>query len=424
MLPLAAEQKPHQATPFEVLLHQRHGEPLTQAPKVASPFLVTGDATASATKVFNVTARQFEFLFNPSPVVINQGDNVTLNISVPSSDGSDFGHGFFLENYMDAGVNIGKGKTVSVQFIASDPGTFTFICTLTCGVFHSNMFGTLTVQAAPTAAAPTISAVTPATGPVTGGTTVQIDGANFQNNATVKFGANSASGVTFISSTRLVAVTPAGAAVGPVTVTVTNPDSQSGSFTGFSYAAAGPSITSITPNTGSTAGGTAITISGSNFKSGATVTIGGAAASNVVFVNASTLTAVTPLGPTNEQATQPKDVTVTNPDGQSATRSGGFTYTVPPLAVDTISPASAPPAGGVTVTITGAGFSSAVTSSVTFGGTAATNVTVVNAVTMTAVAPAHALGTVDVVVRVGTATITKAGAFKYEDSPKRRRAIR
>src|ERR1051325_6530421 len=334
VMPLAAEQKAHEATPFEVLLHQRHGEALTVSPQIAAPFTVTGDATASATKVFNVTARQFEFIFNPSPVVINQGDNVTLNISVPSSDGSDFGHGFFLENYMDAGVNIGKGKTVSVQFIASDPGTFTFICTLTCGVFHPNMFGTLTVQAAPTAAAPTVSAVTPATGPVTGGTTVQIDGANFQNNATVKFGANSASGVTFISATRLMAVTPAGGATGPVTVTVTNPDGQSGSFNGFSYAAAGPSISSISPNTGPTTGGTAITISGSGFQSGATVTIGGVAAANVVFVNSSTLTVTTPLGPTNEQATQPKNVTVTNPDGQSATRNGGFTYTVPALGVD------------------------------------------------------------------------------------------
>ncbi|HEV7920728.1 MAG TPA: IPT/TIG domain-containing protein [Thermoanaerobaculia bacterium] len=424
VLPLAAEQKSHEATPFEVLLHQRHGEALTRTPRVAPPFVVTEDATASATKVFNVTARQFQFDFNPSPVVINQGDNVTLNVSVPNNDGSDFGHGFFLENYMDAGVNIGKGKTVSIQFIASEAGTFTFICTLTCGVFHSNMFGTLTVQAAPQNPAPTISGVTPASGPVTGGTTVQIDGANFQNNATVKFGANSATNVTFVSSTRLTAVTPAGAAVGAVSVTVTNPDSQSGSSAGFSYTAAGPFIGSVTPGTGSTAGGTTITISGTGFASGATVTIGGVAASHVVFVDASTLTAVTPLGPTNEQATQPKDVTVTNPDGQAATRIGAFTYTVPPLAVDAITPSFAPPAGGVTVTITGAGFTSGVTSSVTFGGTAATNVTVVNAVTLSAVAPAHALGTVDVVVRVGTATVTKTGAFKYEESPKRRRAIK
>ncbi|HKO55509.1 MAG TPA: IPT/TIG domain-containing protein, partial [Thermoanaerobaculia bacterium] len=205
---------------------------------------------------------------------------------------------------------------------------------------------------------------------------------------------------------------------------VTNPDSQSGTFNGFSYTAAGPSISSVTPGTGSTAGGTAITISGSGFQSGAAVTIGGVAATNVAVVSGSTITAVTPLGPTNEQATQPKDVTVTNPDGAAATRSGGFTYTVPPPAVDAVSPNSGPPAGGVTVTITGAGFSSAVTSSVTFGGTAATNVQVVNAVTMTAVAPAHAAGTVDVVVRVGTSTVTKAGAFKYEESPKRRRALR
>ncbi|HKO56708.1 MAG TPA: IPT/TIG domain-containing protein, partial [Thermoanaerobaculia bacterium] len=223
VVPLAAQQKPHEATPWQTLLRERHHEALTDTPRIAVPYVAAADATASATKVFNVTARQFQFDFNPSPVVINQGDNVTLNITVPGSDGSDFGHGFFLENYMDAGVNISKGKTVSVQFIASEPGTFTFICTLTCGVFHSNMFGTLTVQAAPTAAAPTISSISPSSATVAGGTTVQIDGQNFQNNATVKFGQNNATGVTFVSATRLTAVTPAGAAVGAVTVTVTNP---------------------------------------------------------------------------------------------------------------------------------------------------------------------------------------------------------
>ena len=43
-----------------------------------------------------------------------------------------------------------------------------------------------------------------------------------------------------------------------------------------------PTVTSVSPNNGSTAGGTAVTITGTNFAAGATVTFGGAAATNVV----------------------------------------------------------------------------------------------------------------------------------------------
>ncbi|PYR31928.1 MAG: hypothetical protein DMF90_24635, partial [Acidobacteria bacterium] len=41
-------------------------------------------------------------------------------------------------------------------------------------------------------------------------------------------------------------------------------------------------MSSVAPNSGSTAGGTAVTITGSNFAAGATVTLGAAAATNVV----------------------------------------------------------------------------------------------------------------------------------------------
>ena len=44
----------------------------------------------------------------------------------------------------------------------------------------------------------------------------------------------------------------------------------------------------MSPNSGSTAGGTAVTITGTNFAAGATVTFGGTAATNVVVVNSTT----------------------------------------------------------------------------------------------------------------------------------------
>ena len=83
---------------------------------------------------------------------------------------------------------------------------------------------------------------------------------------------------------------------------------------------AAPTVTSISPASGPTAGGTSITIAGTGFISGATVTIGGNDASDV-SVSATSITATTPAG-----AEGPQDVVVTNPDIQSDTLIGGFTY--------------------------------------------------------------------------------------------------
>ena len=94
-----------------------------------------------------------------------------------------------------------------------------------------------------------------------------------------------------------------------------------------------PTIASVDPAEGSIAGGTAITITGANFQSGATVTVGGNDASGV-FVDATSLTATTPAG--GEGAA---DVVVTNPDANSATSAGGFTYL--PVIDPTLSAGSA-----------------------------------------------------------------------------------
>ena len=82
-----------------------------------------------------------------------------------------------------------------------------------------------------------------------------------------------------------------------------------------------PVITVVTPNQGPAAGGTSVTISGSNFKNGAIVTFGGMAASNVVVASANQITCDTP--PHFPAAV---DVQVTNPDGQSTLALNVFTY--------------------------------------------------------------------------------------------------
>ncbi|MFT3837719.1 MAG: IPT/TIG domain-containing protein [Myxococcaceae bacterium] len=82
-----------------------------------------------------------------------------------------------------------------------------------------------------------------------------------------------------------------------------------------------PSISSITPDKGSAAGGTMVTLSGANFQSGANVSIGGAPATQVFVNGPLSLTARTPAG-----APGKADITVLNPDGKHATLAQAFTY--------------------------------------------------------------------------------------------------
>lgn len=80
-------------------------------------------------------------------------------------------------------------------------------------------------------------------------------------------------------------------------------------------------VTGISPATGAVAGGTAVTISGRQFKTGTTVTIGGGAVTSKVRVSDRSITCNTPA-----HAAGAVDVVVTNPDGSTYTLTAAFTY--------------------------------------------------------------------------------------------------
>ena len=88
-------------------------------------------------------------------------------------------------------------------------------------------------------------------------------------------------------------------------------------------AAPAPTIADIEPDNGSTNGGTYVTISGTGFESGATVSFGALPAVSVTVSNATNLIVVTPA----VSATGPVNVILTNADGQSVVFTNGFTYT-------------------------------------------------------------------------------------------------
>ncbi|HXP11144.1 MAG TPA: IPT/TIG domain-containing protein, partial [Acidobacteriaceae bacterium] len=256
-------------------------------------------------------------------------------------------------------------------------------------------------------AAPTVSSVSPSNGPVAGGTAVTITGTNFAAGAKVTFGSTAATSVAVVNSTTITATTPAGSA-GAATVTVTA-NGQSGSLaSAFTYIAQ-PTVSSVSPNNGSTSGGTAVTITGTNFAAGATVTFGSTAATNVVVVNSTTITATTPAGSTGAVT-----VTVTNVGSQSGSLTNGFTYVVKPT-ISNVSPNNGPVAGGTAVTITGTNFATGAT--VTFGSTAATSVAVVNSTTITATTPAGSAGAVTVTVTANGQSGSLASAFTYITQP-------
>jgi len=83
-----------------------------------------------------------------------------------------------------------------------------------------------------------------------------------------------------------------------------------------------PTISAVNPNTGTTTGGTAITITGTNLTGASSVRVGSGYATSVVVVNDITVTAVTPAGTAGA-----KNVSVTTAGG-IATLTGGFTYGV------------------------------------------------------------------------------------------------
>ena len=162
-------------------------------------------------------------------------------------------------------------------------------------------------------------------------------------------------------------------------------------------------ITSITPNQGCIVGGTQITITGTYMGSTSTVTIGGTSATSFTVVNQNTVQATTPAGSEGLA-----NVGVTTAAG---TYTAPQTFTYMPASVSSVAPNTGTTAGGSQITSTGAYL--ALTTGVSIGGTPCTDVTVVNATTVTAMTPAGTLGNADVVITGGKGTITVVGGYRY-----------
>jgi hypothetical protein len=275
-----------------------------------------------------------------------------------------------------------------------------------------------TSVAPPPVPAPTVSSLSPTSGPTAGGTSVTIKGTNFNGATQVLFGTVAASSFSVSSSTRINAVSPAeGAGAYDVTVTTPGGTSATGAADQFTAVAPPPTpvptVTSISPTSGPTTGGTSVAIKGTGFTGATQVLFGTVAATSFSVSSSTKITVVAPA-----QGAGWHDVFVTTPGGTSvAVAADQFTYLLAPPVVSSLSTSSGPKAGGTSVNLRGSGFNGA--TQVLFGTVPATSFTVVSSTKITAIAPAGT-GTVDVVVVTPNGTSTTSDDDQYSYSNRNR----
>ncbi len=241
---------------------------------------------------------------------------------------------------------------------------------------------------------PVVGSVTPASGPIGGGTVVTITGSGFIGTGKVRFGTVPATRFTVVSDSVLTAVTPA-QLPGPHPVYVTTAGGSNDLVNDeveFRALAPAPTVTSLTPAVGPTAGGTMVTITGSGFGDATKVAFGPVLATKFAVVSDTEITAITPA-----QVHGTRPVYVITPAGRNSTTLGSlFTFVASAPSVTSVTPNSGPSSGGTSVTLTGTGFSG--TTKVDFGAVPASSFTVVSATEITAVTPAQRPGTRPVLV--------------------------
>jgi len=233
--------------------------------------------------------------------------------------------------------------TISAITPAHDEGVVDVVVTTPGGAATGSF--TYETEVIPT---PTVTGITPASGPVSGGTEVTITGTKFTGATAVTFDGIAATEFTVISDTSLTAMTPAHAA-GAVDVVVTTPGgSASVTYTYEEIVIPAPTVTSIDPASG-VAGEelTGVVITGADFVTGTTPTVWLAkagetniTATDVTVVSSTKITCTLALSPYEATLPGQWDLGVQNEDGQYGLKTAAFTITNPPPTVTSIEPST------------------------------------------------------------------------------------
>lgn len=260
------------------------------------------------------------------------------------------------------------------------------------------------------APAPTLTAVTPSTGPLAGGATVTLQGTGFdQPNLSVLFNGAAVTPTAFDSTSIQFVVPGFGSVPGAdtaVDIAVTTDAGNATLVGGYTYQIL--ALSGLNPGVGPEAGAQQVTIQGAGLTAAGTSVNFGASAATVLSANE----AGTELIVESPAGLGTVSVMVTLADSQTQTLLDAYTYS-DSFVVDSIVPAFGSPCGQETITINGVGFVAGGVS-VTFGGVAATDVVVDPSGTfLTVTNPQAAEGNVAVQVVQGATSGNVPGGFTY-----------
>ncbi len=341
-----------------------------------------GTSATSAADQFTYAATPTVSAVSPSSGATTGGTTVTVTgTGLADATAVDFGT-------RSAAIISDTATTVTVTSPTGSAGTVDVTVTTAGGTSTTSVADQFTYVVAPA-----VTAVSPGSGPIAGGTTVTVTGTNLGDATSVEFGANEGT-VTADTATSITVTSPAGTGTVDVTVTTAAGTSATSSADHFTYVAA-PTVTAVSPTSGPTDGGTAVTVTGTNLADATSVEFGTTAGA----VTADTATSITVTSPNGSAGAV--DVTVTTAGGTSATSADDlFTYVTAPV-VTAVSPGSGPATGGTRVTVSGTNLGDA--TSVEFGTTAGA----VTADTATSITVTSPVGTGAVDITVTTAGVPR-----------------
>ncbi len=171
-----------------------------------------------------------------------------------------------------------------------------------------------------------ITSVSPTFSKTLGQTLITLRGTLFQKGLRVEIGKNNCESLKVLSDTELNCLAPASPKA-TVNISVINPDGKTAVLTDsfiYSDQLMSPSISGFMPTNGSTNGSTLLIISGSQFRTGTSVTIGEKPCLSLTVTSASTMTCLTPPG-----SLGPVKISVTSPEGPTASLNSKYTYSQP-----------------------------------------------------------------------------------------------
>jgi hypothetical protein len=251
-----------------------------------------------------------------------------------------------------------------------------------------------------------LTQITPTDVPTRGGVELTVEGAGFDAQTRLSLGGETALRHEVLSPTLMRVLAPAGAE-GPADARLTNASATVTLADAVNYFAP-LEIEGLTPATGDTAGGSAVTVEGTGFAQGDVVEFDNVAAAVVsVSSDGTRIEVTTPPG-----AAGLADVRVVSADGDATIAPDAFFYDDGSgLTLAALEPSAGPSSGGVEVTLTGAQLDDP-NLEVLFGGAPATILSQGAGVAVVRT-PAGSVGAVDVTVNAGGQTSTLPGAYDY-----------